>query len=550
MLTISHFCSFHKQAYNSKPIPAWRVYLESLEAEQGDGRDTILSEIATAREMVWEAISSQVGKCLSKNAAQDVIDKFIICQQPRYTIILSDLIPSGYQSRLEFCGLNPKTFKPIRVELCSGCKDYIFEDVSRMERLGDGQMHSVTAPLRACPQCNAPALGTSARSGSIVFSYFPLEEQLQRVLDNPFMVERLSYMKNKFVQRYSNPGIDLRHADVYMDDMDDGSKVRKLVLEHGIGILDSFLLGLTTDGIALNKHANNSVIPLRLSIQNFDPYFRAKYMSSFLFGIVPAKGSEVSSCGAKRAFHLGVYMRFLKRKLQALKPACLEKPPSPGPGGPVAKKAKHASVAAPAASAAEVSPAAGPAAPKITALLLYVCNDLRAIPYISQGRHIGATKNACHVCKVEALSRQQLGIDSACYMDSVRHLSTQSAKALLVKIKTADGTLISTHGELRNHFKTVFSNNPSVANLADMRPPAHHTHNEIFESGRRFEQEQSNLGAAGVPDADKFPIAGVPGLHGTPEFDLVCDNLSDPMHMIMNNCKDIFCLAPTSASRL
>ena len=60
MLTISHFCSFHKQAYNSKPIPAWRVYLESLEAEQGDGRDTILSEIATAREMVWEAISSQV----------------------------------------------------------------------------------------------------------------------------------------------------------------------------------------------------------------------------------------------------------------------------------------------------------------------------------------------------------------------------------------------------------------------------------------------------------------------------------------------------------
>ena len=37
-----------------------------------------------------------------------------------------------------------------------------------------------------------------------------------------------------------------------------------------------------------------------------------------------------------------------------------------------------------------------------------------------------------------------------------------------------------------------------------------------------------------------FPIAGVPGLHGVPEFDLILDNLSDPMHMIMNNMKDLF----------
>jgi hypothetical protein len=65
----------------------------------------------------------------------------------------------------------------------------------------------------------------------------------------------------------------------YMDDVDDGAKVRGLVLKHGIDILDAFLLSLTTDGIALNKHANNSVIPLVVRVLNFPPYLRAKYVS-------------------------------------------------------------------------------------------------------------------------------------------------------------------------------------------------------------------------------------------------------------------------------
>jgi hypothetical protein len=57
------------------------------------------------------------------------------------------------------------------------------------------------------------------------------------------------------------------------------------------------------------------------------------------------------------------------------------------------------------------------------------------------------------------------------------------------------------------------------------------------------EDEQQRLiseEGGGVPNPDLFPIAGVPGLHGVPEFDLILDNLSDPMHMIMNNIKDVF----------
>ena len=509
----------------------WKEYLASLEASEDE---RTLKELHCARQWCWEAISTQVAGSLPKNAAQKMIDKFIVCQQNVYTISLSKLIPSGYDARLELCGLSPKNFKPCRVELCFGCRDYLFEDVPRMEVMEewDGEEHEVTGPLKLCPQCQTPARGIGARARSIVFCYFPLEEQLQRIQNNPFLVEHLGYLKKKFLERYKDGNEAVRKA-AYMDDLDDGEKVRNLVLQHGIDILDSFLLGMTTDGIALNKHANNSVIPLVMRVLNFTPFIRAKYTSSFLFGIVPAKGAEVSSCGTKRAFHLGVYMRFLKRRLLALRPSCMANP---------AKRAKLAAV-----------PAISAAAPKVSALLLFVSNDLRAIPYINHGRHIGAIKNGCHVCKVEALSREALGTKSSCYVDAVRHLSARNGKALLVRIHTQAGVLISTHGELREHYQQVFANAPSIADLAVLFPPEQNTHDGIVEKGRLYEAKQAQMRAAnepGVPDADEYPIAGVPGLAGSPALDLVHDNLSDPMHMILNNMKDFFHLFQAGLTKI
>jgi hypothetical protein len=199
-----------------------------------------------------------------------------------------------------------------------------------------------------------------------------------------------------------------------------------------------------------------------------------------------------------------------------------------------------ANTAAAAAAAAAAATAAGTGRP--CALLLFVTNDLRAVPHISHGRHIGAIKNACHVCKVESMSREDLATGSACYVDAVRHLQ-MSKTLLLVKMngaKLIDGTPVTTHQQLRDHFEQVFANSPALKALAKLRRPAEHTHKDMVDQGRRFEENLASLAAGGVPDADLFPVAGVPGLNGTPAFHLVKDNLSDPMHMIMNNMKDLF----------
>ena len=210
--------------------------------------------------------------CQPKQSAQKHIDKFVFNQQPRYVAIdLIKLIPPSYCSRLELCGLDPKTFKPKTIELCSKCKNHFFE--------GESQTCQQ-------PQCDGTALlRTANKKKAIVFSYFPLVEQLKRISDNAFLSSEKNYLKNKFLERYTrqeNNVLDVPDAKqgTYMDDVDDGAKVRGLVLKHGIDILDAFLLSLTTDGIALNKHANNSVIPLVVRVLNFPPYLRAKYVST------------------------------------------------------------------------------------------------------------------------------------------------------------------------------------------------------------------------------------------------------------------------------
>ena len=259
---------FDPDVHEIRPLPPWKAYLTELEASLDEN---VVSELKTAREMVWETISTQVADCQPKQCAQKHIDNFVLKQQPRYSsIILSKLIPASYGSRLELCGLNPKIFKPQRVELCSVCKDYFFDGVtSNCQR----------------PHCKGTALlGTANSKKAILFAYFPLEEQLKRISENAFLAEQKNYLKNKFLERYTRQDdnvLDIPDAtqSTYMDDVDDGAKVRGLVLKHGIDILDAFLLSLTTDGIALSKHANNSVIPLVVRVLNFPPYLRAKYVS-------------------------------------------------------------------------------------------------------------------------------------------------------------------------------------------------------------------------------------------------------------------------------
>jgi len=198
-----------------------------------------------------------------------------------------------------------------------------------------------------------------------------------------------------------------------------------------------------------------------------------------LFGIVPAKGAEVSECGKKRAFHLGVYMRFLKSQLTALQPPC------------TVPKANNCSNSAKRAKKDVVLPAAPSPALKAVpagALLLFVTNDLRAVPYISHGRHVGAIKNGCHYCSVEAISRKVLGTDSACYVDAVRHLGNQ--RDLLVKLRNGPGlasTVVKTTTDLKKHFATVFHKTEEIAELAKKTPLARNTHDGVVAQGRAFE---------------------------------------------------------------
>ncbi len=210
-------------------------------------------------------------------------------------------------------------------------------------------------------------------------------------------------------------------------------------------------------------------------------------MSSFLFGIVPAKGAEVSECGKKRAFHLGVYMRFLRSQLTALQPPCIVPKVN---NGSSAKRAKIV-----------VSPPAAPSpvlkAVPAGALLLFVTNDLRAVPYISHGRHVGAIKNGCHYCSVEAISRKELGTDSACYVDAVRHLGSTN-RSLIVKLRTGPekvqaSTVLKTTNDLKKHFATVFAKTPSIAGLAKMPPIARNTHNSVVAQGREYEGSYTKI---------------------------------------------------------
>ena len=170
------------------------------------------------------------------------------------------------------------------------------------------------------------------------------------------------------------------------------------------------------------------------------------------------------------------------------------------------------------------------------ALLLHACNDLRALTLINHGRSGGAGKHGCHNCKVEATDRSTTGLNSTAYVDSVRWLERDSTMPLLVNV---DPTLkLVTRADLQAHFQLVFESS-GIGAYAEQERYGLNTHNEVVQAGRGYAAEMVNNPST-EPDPEKYPITGIPGLCGVWGFDIVDDNLSDPMHHIMNNCKDMF----------
>jgi hypothetical protein len=137
---------------------------------------------------------------------------------------------------LQFCGLDPKCFKPARAEVCS-CNNYVFPRGSQPpppppKTPAAGAMPVPPAPppppTPQCPKCKAFCRGVATK-GVKCFSHIPLAVSLNNYSSNDFMLSGLRYVRDKFTGKYfpleGGPNKKIGRSSI-IEDFYDGAKFR------------------------------------------------------------------------------------------------------------------------------------------------------------------------------------------------------------------------------------------------------------------------------------------------------------------------------------
>lgn len=117
------------------------------------------------------------------------------------------------------------------------------------------------------------------------------------------------------------------------------------------------------------------------------------------------------------------------------------------------------------------------------------------------------------------------------HIGAIRYLRG-AARNLYLRINPLVAT---TTTALRRHFKDVFKNVAQIKALADEATPwPLKTHAEVVKDGEKY----TKLAKKGTtPTKEQATYAGAPAISDIPFVDCVNDNISDAMHMLMNNLK-------------
>jgi hypothetical protein len=193
----------------------------------------------------------------------------------------------SYGAVLKFCGVVEADLRPLTLPICRSCTRYIFE--SRFHPDTHEPIKETRCGNKACKEPRPKGAGMEP-----LFQYFDLHKMLKGIVDDPFYQKHLGYAYEKISEKYGGKGADaiLEEPDFYYD-FYDGSKARQMFAKHGVeAFRDVLFFSMVTDGISLSRRANNSVIPIILRLHNLPPWLRAKFLGSFMFGIVPAASSS------------------------------------------------------------------------------------------------------------------------------------------------------------------------------------------------------------------------------------------------------------------
>ena len=173
--------------------------------------------------------------------------------------------------------------------------------------------------------------------------------------------------------------------------------------------------------------------------------------------------------------------------------------------------------------------------PDVKAVLLNVTNDLQGLHYISQGPTVNSADHACQQCHIKAMDRSLTGYSRVnIFAGAVRFLKGGPSRPLLLKLVPSgpDST-----AQLKDLYKKTFLECPAMSDLLDAGPVPLRTHANQVKMGDKYTR---SVNRGEVRSKDELPFAGAPAISTIAHMDCVLDNISDAMHMLMNNCKGTF----------
>jgi len=199
---------------------------------------------------------------------------------------------------------------------------------------------------------------------------------------------------------------------------------------------------------------------------------------------------------------------------------------------------------------------------------------MQGIPLCTHTPFPGSAKLSCVFCHVEGMSRKVTGLHSTVLPCAASHLDKGTlvhnsdddkdelqSNACQVKIH---GFNRPTHTQLKECYEKIFGSVPKIKDIASAPPPKLQTLRERLSAGAKYEAVARSILAADQKSGNldkrrskelpqRLPakqsvkhgellVTGISPLHrvsrGT--FKGVRDHISDAMHIILNNCRDLF----------
>ena len=161
---------------------------------------------------------------------------------------------------------------------CVGCNNHVFGPANKTTH---------------CPKCTHPRYNLQGAPHEVCW-YFPLHEQLQRLLQIPVYRHYLMYEKEH---------LQFRSADDFMSDVYDSPRWKKVCGEPG-NRLTRIVLQLCVDGVPAFTKKNckhvGSVKPIQYFVANLPPWLRYRVHNMLVHALVPA---TLKGIAASKYYH-------------------------------------------------------------------------------------------------------------------------------------------------------------------------------------------------------------------------------------------------------